>query len=163
MNVKVADEAWVATALLHREHPTQPDFKSADIVRRARREFNDNRPGISAHVVSHCVASNPPSPVRYRMLHETGRGRRRLYRPGDPVHPDRIGKTHPDKRDLPPRYHELVDWYVREYSHSAKDETQRTNKAEFLLKFVGAISAFDLKKMTEVIQDGCERVDHNEW
>ena len=31
----VADEAWIATALLHREHPDRKDFKTTEIVRRA--------------------------------------------------------------------------------------------------------------------------------
>src|SRR5437879_7267058 len=36
--LKVADEVWIATALLHREHPAAPDFSIDEIVDRARRE-----------------------------------------------------------------------------------------------------------------------------
>jgi hypothetical protein len=161
MNLKVADQAWIATALLHREHPSEADFRLSEILERARREFHDRRPGVWAHIVSHCVASNPPSPVNYRMLHETGRGKRRLFRPGDPVHPNRTGKIYPDTRDIPPKYHDLIEWYVKNYSRA--DEPVRSSKPAAFLKFVGAISAFDLQRMSEAIKNGCERVDSSEW
>jgi len=35
---KVADEVWVATALLHRAHPEAADFTVEEIVERARKE-----------------------------------------------------------------------------------------------------------------------------
>lgn len=51
------------------------------------------------------------------MLYEDSRGRKRLYRPGDPCHSERAnGKIHPDKQDLPPAYQSLVDWYDAIYS-----------------------------------------------
>ena len=37
-SVKVADEVWIAVALLHREQPGEPDFSVEEIVARARRE-----------------------------------------------------------------------------------------------------------------------------
>ena len=36
--IKVANEVWITTALLHREHPDRPDFLIEDIVRRAKKE-----------------------------------------------------------------------------------------------------------------------------
>ncbi len=36
--VKVADEVWIATALLHREHPDAVDFSIDQIVGRVRKE-----------------------------------------------------------------------------------------------------------------------------
>ena len=158
----VADEAWLATALLHREHPDAEDFSLDEIRDRARREFHDNRPGVWQHIVSHCVASNRPNPAQYRMLHSTARGRRRLYRPGDPVHPDRKGKIYPEKRDIPEQYHGLVDWYLNQYSRGQGPSGGSSSPAA-VLKFVGVISAYDLQKMTEAIRSGCERVDTNEW
>lgn len=162
MNILVADEAWLATALLHKEHPDAEDFSLHDIRDRARREFHDNRPGVWQHIVSHCVASNRPNPAQYRMLHSTGRGRRRLYRSGDPAHPDRKGKTHPEKRDIPERYRALVDWYLADYSSRSGAAARSTDPALYL-QFVGAIPAYDLQEMTEAIRAGCERVDANEW
>jgi hypothetical protein len=37
-SIKVADEVWVVTALLHREKPNQTDFAVEEIVDRAQRE-----------------------------------------------------------------------------------------------------------------------------
>jgi hypothetical protein len=73
--LKVADEVWVATALLHREHPDRADFTVAEIVERARQEglTPKLRPGVYPHANLHCVANRPPNPGRYLMLVETDR------------------------------------------------------------------------------------------
>ncbi len=112
--IKVADEVWLAAALLHREHPEQPDFAIEEIVERARAErlAASLRPGVYTHVVQHCVANRPPNPGRYRMLFETAPGRRRLFRPGDGYHPSREGaKIAPAAEELPPAYRGLLSWY----------------------------------------------------
>jgi hypothetical protein len=158
----VADEAWLATALLHREHPEAEDFSLDEIRDRSLKEFHDRRPGVWQHIVSHCVASNPPNPAQYRMLHSSARGRRRLYRRGDPVHPDRRGKEHPEKRDIPEHYHALVDWYLAEYNRNGAPSPGSSNPAVWL-GFVGLIPAYDLQKMSEAIASACERVDSSEW
>jgi hypothetical protein len=119
-DLKVADEVWIATALLHREHPRLQDFSIAEIVDRARREGVTPRlrPGVYVHALQHCVANRPPNPGRYRMLFETGEGRRRLFCEGDPYHPAREGaKTCPQKEDIPSAYHRLIDWYKKEYTN----------------------------------------------
>src|SRR5579864_6124504 len=100
--IKIADEVWVAAALLHREEPNQSDFSIEEIVERAKRESISGpiRPGVYVHVVQHCVANRPPNPARYRMLFETGAGRRRLFRKGDAYHPAREGaKITPNSED----------------------------------------------------------------
>ena len=87
MTVKVADEVWIATALLHRNHMDREDFSVREIVEQARSERVVGVPlraGVQVHAYLHCVANKPPNPGRYRMLVETSKGRRRLYRPGDP-------------------------------------------------------------------------------
>jgi hypothetical protein len=112
--IKVADEVWIATALLHRERPEQSDFSLEEIVERAQREAlaGTARPGVYVHVVQHCVANRPPNPGRYRMLYETGPGRRRLFRPGDAYHPSREGaKTTPRPEEIPNGYVGLLAWY----------------------------------------------------
>ena len=117
--VKVADEVWIATALLHIEHPRREDFEIGEIVERARKEglTKQLRPGVYVHALQHCVANRAPNPGRYRMLVETGPGRRRLFRQGDAFHPARDGgKTMPDKHDIPPEYERLLDWYRTKYS-----------------------------------------------
>lgn len=117
----VADEVWVATALLHREHPDQADFTIREIVARAERQRIHPvlRPGVYVHAVQHCVANRPPNPGRYRMLYETRPGYRRLFRPGDDWHPLRSGsKTTPRVDDLPASYRELIAWYRERFSSS---------------------------------------------
>jgi hypothetical protein len=112
--IKVADEVWIATALLHREHPEQSDFAVEEIVERAKKEERNIpfRPGVYVHVVQHCVANRPPNPGRYRMLFETGPGRRRLFRKGDSYHAQREGaKITPRHEDMPYGYNSLLNWY----------------------------------------------------
>lgn len=117
-SVKVADEAWIATALLHHENPSREDFTVQEIVDRAAKEAitGELRPGVYVHARQHCVANRPPSPGRYRMLFATGKHSRRLFRQGDSYHPDRDGsKVVPAKEEIPAEYHHLVDWYFTEY------------------------------------------------
>jgi len=116
--VRVADEVWIATALLHWEHPEEKDFSVEEIVARARQEniFGELRPGVYVHVVQHCVANRAPNPGRYRMLVETGKNRRRLYRPGDSYDPAREGsRVKPKREEIPVQYRPLLDWYESEF------------------------------------------------
>ena len=121
--VKVADEVWVATALLHREYPDRSDFTVEEIVRRAKREniAGQERPSVYQHAQRHNVANTAKSPNRYRLLFATGPKRRRLYRPGDPANPQRVGstlgsRTIPSRDGLPKKYRHLLDWYETEYA-----------------------------------------------
>ena len=114
IDTKVADEVWLAVALLHREHPEQPDFSIEEIMQRATKEAGHRplRPGVYVHVVQQCVANRPPNPGRYRMLFETARGRRRLFRTGDAYDPAREGtKTTPAREEIPSEYGDLLNWY----------------------------------------------------
>src|SRR4051794_21323654 len=102
-NIKVADEVWIALALLHRENLKQEHFSVSEIVARARREnlSGELRPGVQVHAYLHCVANLPPNPGRYRMLYVTGKNTRRLFREGDDFNPERrSGKVIPRKEDL---------------------------------------------------------------
>jgi hypothetical protein len=113
-DVKVADEVWIATALLQNDHPLQVDFAVEEIVERARKErlTETLRPGVYIHAQMHCVANRPPNPGRYRMLFETRPGFRRLYCASDPFHPKRDGaKTVPLAGDIPERFRQLLHWY----------------------------------------------------
>lgn len=122
--IKVADEVWIATALLHREHPEQADFAIDEIMQRAAKVAGQQplRPGVYVHVVQHCVANRPPNPGRYRMLHESAPGRRRLFRNGDSYDPAREGaKAVPAHEDIPSEYAGLLDWY-RDWSQDSIEE-----------------------------------------
>lgn len=112
--VRVADEVWLATALLHREHPNRADFTLKEIEARIRREnlAGTVRRGVYPHLSVHCVANARPNPARYRMLFSTGQSRRRLFRPGDPFDPGRAGgKVMPRRDEIPAKYHPLIDWH----------------------------------------------------
>lgn len=112
--LRVADEVWIATALLHREHPKRHDFSIEEIMERAIKETGGRplRPGVRVHINQHCVANRPPNPGRYRMLLETASGRRRLFRNGDNYDAAREGaKIVPARADVPSEYSGLLDWY----------------------------------------------------
>ena len=127
--IRVADEVWIATALLHREHGDREDFSIAEIVERAQRENLTEsvllRPGVRTHAAQHCVASKPASPGRYRMLAETSRGRRRLYSSLDRPHRDRVsGKFLPRREEIPEEYHHLLDWYREHFDVKRSDSAE---------------------------------------
>jgi hypothetical protein len=116
--IKIADEVWIAVALLHRENPRDEDFSISQIVARLEREAIAGRvrPGVRPHATVHCVAGRAPNPGRYCMLTESAPNRRRLFRSGDPVHPARRGAKHvPHASEIPEKYRDLIDWYESEY------------------------------------------------
>lgn len=125
IRVKVADEVWIATALLHRKYPDRFDFSIEEIMQSARQMWREGtsslRPGVYIHVVQHCVANRSPNPGRYRMLVETAPGRRRLFRQGDYYHPEREGaKIIPPREEMPDAYTGLLNWYQSWCSESAR-------------------------------------------
>jgi hypothetical protein len=133
LNMKVADEVWVATAMLHQRQPERGDFSVEEIMEFARtarelRVLGPLRPGFYVHVIQHCVANRPPNPGRYRMLLETAPSRRRLFRPGDSYDPLREGaKISPKSEELPENWFRgLLSWYrdtwCAEASRRARDE-----------------------------------------
>lgn len=123
LEVRVADEVWIATALLHRENPQREDFTIEEILTRAATEnlHEGIRPGVRVHAQQHCVANRPANPGRYRMLFATGKSRRRLFRPGDLYHPSRrAAKVTPKPEEIPVKYHFLLAWYEKKYADSSK-------------------------------------------
>jgi len=136
VSIKLADEVWLAAALLHRENPTREDFTLREIVERTIAEsiHEEARRGIYAHVSQHCVANRPPNRGRYRMLYETEKGRRRLFRSGDSYHPEREGgKILPDRDEVPEKYRDLIDWYNTKF----KKIPRRDSKEDPLLGLRG--------------------------
>ena len=137
IHVKVADEVWIAAALLHREQPDAADFAVEEIVARVQKEGIERplRPGVYVHVVQHCVANRPANPGRYRMLFETASGRRRLFRKGDAYHAAREGaKVTPAAEEMPPAYSYLLAWY-RQWAQAAAQSSQA---ADPLLALLGS-------------------------
>jgi hypothetical protein len=61
------------------------------------------------------------------MLFETSEGRRRLFRSGDPYHPDREkGKIIPDSGELPIEYEGLLAWYD-DWSRSSRSDSDESD------------------------------------
>jgi hypothetical protein len=131
-SIKVADEVWLAVAMLHQRHPEKADFSIEEIMEFAKtanelRFLGPLRPGFYVHVVQHCVANRPPSPARYRILLETSAGRRRLFRPGDSYHSERAGgKSVPKAFDDLPEYwfNGVLEWYRKWSARSIEDRVE---------------------------------------
>jgi hypothetical protein len=116
-SIRVADEAWLALALLHQEHRDRDSFSAREILDRVKQEHAtpELRPGVQVHIYQHNVANTEPSSGRYRMFYKLPDDTYRLYRPTDPAHPARKGKIAPDRGEIPEKYHYLLDWYDHEY------------------------------------------------
>lgn len=132
----VADEAWCALALLHREQEDRESFTAKEILDRvkAERASPELRPGVQAHIYLHNVANLEPNSARYRMFYRLSTDTYRLYRPGDQTHPSRKGKTKPAREELPAKYHYLLDWYEQIYS---KKESAMNEEDDPILKMRG--------------------------
>jgi hypothetical protein len=116
-HILVADEVWLALAILHREHPRRTSFSAKEILAQVKSEraHTELRAGVQAHIYVHNVANAEPNSARYRMSYKLDDDTYRLYRPGDAAHPLRKGKIAPQRNELPEKYHHLLDWYEREY------------------------------------------------
>jgi hypothetical protein len=120
MLMQVADEVWLATAMLHRESPQREDFTMQEIKEMAAKAQLPGRlrAGFAQYISRHCVANKPADPGKYRMLFGTRRGWRRLFREGDEIreHESRKGgKRRPEVEGLPEKYRELITWYEQTY------------------------------------------------
>jgi hypothetical protein len=119
MSIKVADEVWVATALLHNEKKDRESFRKNEIIDRVAKEdiYGEMRPGIMIHVSLHCRAQKRPNPGNYRMLTEDEEGNLRLFREGDDFHDWRKGgKMVPNYGEIPDEYEYLLDWWRKTYN-----------------------------------------------
>jgi hypothetical protein len=118
-SIRVADEAWLALALLQYEHPDRDSFSAKEILDRVKAEQvnPELRPGIQVHIYSHNVGNAEPNSAKYRMFYKLAGDTYRLFRPRDAAHPARKGKMIPERDEMPKKYHYLLDWYEREYCH----------------------------------------------
>jgi hypothetical protein len=134
--IRVADEAWLALALLQYEHPDQESFSAKEILGRVKSEqaSPELRPGVQVHIYLHNVANAEPNSAKYRMFYKLGDDTYRLYRPTDTAHPARKGKMIPERDELPPKYHYLLDWYEREYS---RKQTATSEEEDPILQMWG--------------------------
>src|SRR6202453_4241623 len=93
-SIRVADEAWLALALLQYEDRDRDSFSAKEILDRVKSEQvnPELRPGIQVHIYSHNVANAEPNSAKYRMSYKLADDTYRLYRSTDPAHPARKGK-----------------------------------------------------------------------
>src|ERR1022692_3200807 len=91
--IRVADEAWIALATLHRTYPERNSFTANEILNQARNlnVTGELRPGVQVHISLHNIANLEPNPARYRMFYRLTDGTYRLFREGDAAHPARRG------------------------------------------------------------------------
>lgn len=134
--ILLADECWIALALLHQTYGDRTSFSAREIVDYLKQEgaYPEVRAGVQAHIYQHNVANVEPSSARYRMFYKLADGTYRLFRPGDDFHPNRKGKTKPERSGLPARYHCLLDWYEKDYCSRAG---QVDEKADPVLRMSG--------------------------
>lgn len=119
MELTIWNQIWIACALLHRAHPERPSFTQSEIIAKLRDlklEPEVSKQALWAHLGGHCLAIKKADPARLRILHKEADGTLRLFRPGDPEHPERrSGRIAPVEDKLPPKYRELLNWYRGEY------------------------------------------------
>lgn len=88
---------------------------NAELALKVAELFNDLRPGVSIHISQHIVAQKKLNTGYNRCyLTEAGRGRRRLFIPGDEIHLSRKTpsiKTVPDSNELPAGLRHMLKWY----------------------------------------------------
>ncbi len=97
-------EVYLASRMLGRQHG---DFARSELIERVRREFGDNRPGVSTYATAHAVANAPKNTtVVYNYLWRLDLGRYRCFDPArDRPHPTRIDARHQPRRvDVPHMY-----------------------------------------------------------
>jgi len=117
--INLIDKIWLSVASLHYDNPTAKFFKNRDIIKRIAMLFyqGDEKQvdaGAPVLISSHLVAENPKLGVWRKYLTSEGRAQRRLYKSGDPTHPDReAGETHPDLNDIVAEFQYLLEWYQK--------------------------------------------------
>ena len=70
-----------------------------------------------------------------------------------------VDKVVDQMKDLPNE----LQWRVFEFTRALTLSVPRGVPGQQLIPFAGTIPADDLQLMRQAIEEGCERVDHNEW
>ena len=108
----IADEVWIACAMLHCENRKRQSFKKEEIVGKIRLEFGSVKPAHDVHLSLNCIANKLPNPANYKLLYLCDDGSLRLFNEyTDKAHPERRGKVRPVKDELPQKYHYLLEYY----------------------------------------------------
>lgn len=113
-DLTAADAVWIATAMLHERAPQAIGFSPATIRDEVLKNHltETGATTIYQHAVQHLVATKPKDPNNRKMLSDAGSGLRRLFIPGDPVHPSKQnGPSLPRAENLPPDLLPWLEWY----------------------------------------------------
>ena len=117
-------EVWIAAQLLGDDGQ---EFSKGDLARKIKELFNDERPGVSTHISSHCRADAKADPGNYCYLITVRHGVFRCIQPGDSVHPTRKkGKRRPSEESVPVQYQKLLS---KELSDSSNKTTPQGSPA----------------------------------
>jgi hypothetical protein len=112
--VKVADELFIAVALLTKEQPNKRSFSISEILDRAKKEglgeHRSDQASLKQHAYEHAAANVPPGRGKYRLVFREKDNTIRLLEKSDHVHPDRNGKQWPEADEIPQKYTALVEW-----------------------------------------------------
>jgi len=177
--ITCAVEVFIATALLHQEHPERRDFTIQEIVNRASREnlSGELRQGVSVHASQHCCANRKPNSADHRMIFATGRSTRRLLLPGDEADPGRKGKIFPENAEVPPMYAPLLEWAKQRYesgtggsgsrrgssSGASPSQTQEPKAAERWLESLFELEGLGKEYWKDVDPDEFVRKLREDW
>ncbi len=113
-----SDAVWIATALLHYEHPDRQSFPSDGIVSSVLQHgLTHATRTVVADFVDRLAVSNRKPEVeteRVSMLFALPDGTRRVFQTLDSVERERWGAAgHPAWETLPQEFYYLRDWYER--------------------------------------------------
>lgn len=142
--LRLADRIWLSVAMLQQQFPDRAFSRTEirDELQRSDLGLGTNAASVNAHLKQHLVANVPPSTGKYRMLFETKAGFLRLYRPGDPVDPQRRlgrGSKHvPKREELPSQYHPLLDWYEDWCSQQDQSGANSDWERDPLIQLIGS-------------------------
>ncbi len=95
---------WLTAVMLHEEGKTSVGFMQ--LVDEVERRFGGDGSTVRTHVNARCCSSAPKSHgTVYNYLVRTSEGEYRVFRPGDEVHPTRLGaRTYPRQELVPEEY-----------------------------------------------------------
>lgn len=107
-NMEIHVEVFIASKILGKN---QPKFSKNDLMRFIHNEFKDDRPGITTHISSSCVANAPLNHASgYNYLWRENTGEYRCFHPGNDLpKPERVNDRYqPLRENVPEEYRYLL-------------------------------------------------------
>lgn len=158
-------EIWISMAdLAHRHGDIGHSVRNSELSARVLELFDDDRKGVGIHISQHVVAqASLNTGYNKCYLSSEGRGKRRLYLPGDEIHESRRlnPQTIPTPEELPQQYRYLLDWYEDTIRQDSDESEQAPSNADRLQ--VGGTEEEQLSVKEGLLQvlDYLEKLDQN--